>query len=234
MSKKIISIIVFGMVCTGAFGATDWWNHPTICTIDETRCYGATTPGLDDSLETGWDVSGGCRGKKYICTNALTIDATEPVAMERADITSGNKVISDFDTTVYVSGDNCYGARRSRNGGTMVSVNGNYVRVWCNGVLSNPDEQLTFGEITVGNQPTCSELAADGYAPILNGKCYGKYYNPNSYAITCDGETPKLTILNGATDYNPNGNGVTESDATAIFKSMVSTSTNRRNIYFNK
>lgn len=233
MNTGKFSIVVFALMCTAAFGATDWWNHDTICTIDETRCYASSTPGLDTSFETGWDISGGCRGKKYICPDALNASVTEPVTMERADIINGTGIISDFDTNVYVSGNNCYGARKSKNGGAMALQNGNYVRVWCNGILSNPIAELANGEISSDPQPTCAALAADGFAAVLNGKCYGKYYNPDKYAINCNGETPTLVILNGA-NYNPNGRGMGQSDADSIFKDMVATSTNQRNSHFGK
>ena len=231
--NKIISIFTLCMVSSTAFGITDWWNRDTICTIDETRCYNASTAGVDFSFDTGWDISGGCRGKKYICANALTTGATERTAMERADINSSNNINPDFDTTAYVSGEDCYGARKSKNGGAMVMLNGNYVRVWCPGILSSPTEELTYGEITNGAQPTCSNLAADNYAAILNGKCYGKYYSPDNYAIDCNGDVPMLVLLNGA-NYNPGGRGMGQSDANALFGSMVTTSAGQRGIYFNK
>ncbi len=233
MKIKIIPLVILGMVSGTAFGATDWWNRETICDIDDTRCYAASTAGIDFSFETGWDVTGGCRGKKYICPNALISGGAEPVAMERAAITNGTGIIADFDTNVYVSTDNCYGARKSTNGGAMVSLNGEYVRVWCNGILSNPTEELPYGEITTGAQPTCAALAADGYAAVMNGKCYGKYYNPDLYAIDCNGEVPMLILLNGA-NYNPSGRGMTTADANSTFNSMVSTSAGQRGIYFNR
>ena len=233
MKIKIIPLFLVTLISGNAFGITDWWNRETICTVDETRCYNASTLGIDFSFETGWDVSGACRGKKYICPNALTSGGDEPVAMERAAIASGTGIISDFDTNVYVATDNCYGARKSTNGGAMVSLNGNYVRVWCRGILSNPTEELPYGEITAGTQPTCSSLAADNYAAILNGKCYGKLYNPDNYAIECNGDVPMLVLLNGA-NYNPSGRGMTASDANSTFNSMVTTSAGQRGIHFNR
>lgn len=233
MNKKIIFGVAFGMMACAAFGANNWWDMPTICTIDDTRCYPGIRQGLDDSLDTGWDVSGGCRGKKYICASALVGDYDEPVALERAQITSANVRITDFDTNVLVTTDNCYGARKAKNGGAMVSVGGNYVRVWCRDILSNPTEILSNGEITVGAQPTCAALANDGYAAILNDKCYGKYYDPSKYAIECNGENPMLVLLNGAV-YNPGGRGMSQSDANSAFGTMVSASARQREIYFNK
>ena len=230
---RIIPFIMFGMLCTNAFGATDWWNQETICAIDDTMCYAKSTLGIDASLESGWDVSGGCRGMKYICPDALTSGGDVARTMERSAIASGSGIIRDFDTDVYVASENCYGARKSKNGGTMVSAGGNYVRVWCNGILSNPTSELPNGEITTGAQPTCAMLAADGIAAVLNGKCYGKQYNPNNYAIDCDGESPILVLLNGA-NYDPNGRGMAQSEANSIFGSMFSTSERQRGVYFNR
>lgn len=229
MKIKIIPLFILGIVPMAAFGITNWWDQDTICTIDETLCYRALTNGLDQE----WDTSGGCRGRKYICANALTSGGEEPVAMERATIANGTGISSDFDTDVYVSGENCYGVRKSKNGGAMVLANGEYVRVWCTGILSNPTETLQYGEITTGTQPTCSGLASDNYAAILNGKCYGKYYNPDNYAIECNGDVPMLILLNGA-NYNPAGRGTTVSDANSTFNSMVTTSAGQRGIHFNR
>ena len=229
MRIKIIPLFILCIAPMTAFGITDWWNQDTICAIDETRCYRTLTAGISDD----WDTTSGCRGMKYICSNALTSNFDEPIAMERTTIARGTGISTDFDTDVYVSGEDCYGARKSKNGGTMVSVNGVYVRVWCNGVLSNSTETLQDGQITTDPQPTCSTLAANNYAAILNGKCYGKYFDPNIYTIECDGDTPKLTLLNGA-NYNPSGRGLTATDASSTFNSMVSTSATQRGIHFNR
>ena len=92
MNIRIIPLVTLCLMCGTAFGATNWWDQATICTVDETRCYNANTLGVDFSFETGWDVSGGCRGKKYICGNALTAGGDEPVAMERSDIQAYNGI----------------------------------------------------------------------------------------------------------------------------------------------
>ena len=233
MRLQFVSVILFGMLSNVAMGAVQWWNMDTVCQIDNTPCYTGISAGIDSSLETGWDVSGMCRGKKYICADALT-NSDEAIAMERADISRGTGISSDFDTNVYVSGENCYGARKTRDGGTSALVNGRYARVWCNGVLGNPTAQLSNGEITTGAEPTCKTLAMDGYAAVLNGKCYGKYYDLEKYVIECDDEKPSLVILNGA-DYNPVGrSGVTMSSANAVFNTMIKSASSQRTKYFPK
>lgn len=231
MRLQIVSVILFGALSNAAMGAVDWWNMDTVCQIDNTPCYSGVSAGIDSSLETGWDVSSACRGKKYICADALT-SSDEAIAMERLDIVRGTGINSDFDTNVFVSGENCYGARKTRDGGTFAMVNGQYTRVWCNGVLSNPTGQLSNGEITTGAEPTCKQLANDGYAAVLNGKCYGKEYDLEKYAIECDGETPNLVILNGA-DYNSNGrSSVTVSSVNAVFNTMAKSAATQRTKYF--
>ena len=234
MRIKIIPLFILGIVPTFACAATvfdKWWEHDEICQIDDTRCY-STFAGINTEQ---WDISAGCRGMKYICAGALTTGGDESVIKTRAEIASGAGIKSDFDTNVYVSDGDCYGARKSKAGNTMVSVNGNYVRVWCNGILDNPADEIlpNGGEFTTGAQPTCPELAARNIAAVLNGNCYGKYYNPNDYAIDCNGDTPILVLLNGA-DYNPNGRGATSSDTSSIFNSMISTSVTQRRAYFNR
>ena len=216
-----------------AFGSVfDWWTMDTICQIDNTECYAGLSAGLDSSEETGWDEASSCRGKKYICADALT-DGNDRITKTKSDIERGIGIDPDFDTNVYVASDDCYGARRTRDGGTSVLVNGRYAKVWCNGVLSNPTEFLPNGEITSGVQPTCSSLAYDGYVAVLNGRCYGKYYNPENYTIECDGETPTLIVLNGA-NYMPGRQAtMTVSAANTLFGKMTTSANLHRTAHFN-
>lgn len=230
MNKKIISLIMFGIICSPAFGAIDWWNFDDefVCQVDNTPCYSGLTQGVDDE----WDVAASCRGRKYICADAFNTNTPSAVAINMSEIT--NNVNSDFDVTVYVAGENCYGTRKTTDNGRMASVNGRYVKVWCNGVLVSPTETLSNGEITTGPEPTCKQLATDGFAAIANGGCYGKYYNPANYAIECDGENPTLIVLNGA-EYNPNGsNTVTASVANSRFSTMQTSAATQRAKHFNQ
>lgn len=231
MKLHFASLFFLGALSSTAFGAVQWWDMDTVCQIDNTPCYTGLSAGIDSSLETGWDVSGSCRGKKYICADALT-NSDESVAMERADIARGTGINSDFDTTIFVSGENCYGARKTRDSGRSALVNGRYAHVWCNGVLSNPTEQLPNGEITTGAEPTCRQLAADGYAAVLNGKCYGKYYNMDKYIIECDGETPSLVVLNGANYSSGGHSSVTTSSVNTLFNTMMTSAASQRAKYF--
>ncbi|MBP5485767.1 MAG: hypothetical protein J6Y07_03620 [Alphaproteobacteria bacterium] len=232
--KKQIATLLFGVTtCGTAFGAgIDWWNRNTICQINDTRCYAESTVGIDFSFETGWDISGNCRGKKFICAEALSTDASDSVGMERVDILRKNGISSDFDTDVYVSSGNCYGARKTSQNGTMALVDGEYVRVWCNGILSNPTGTVANGEITTNANPTCRELADMNYVATLNGNCYGKKYNPANYAIDCDGENPIIIILNGA-EYDSNGrNPMTISTVNTLFDKMQANAAAQRAIHF--
>lgn len=233
MRVKIIPLFILCVVPAVAQAATTfdkWWEHDEVCQIDDTRCYN-TYDGIDTEE---WDASAGCRGLKYICPNALTTNVSDRVTKTRAQIASGTDIKVDFDINTYVSNDDCYGARRTRNNGATVSVGGQYVRVWCNGILDNPAaETLPNGEFTTGPQPTCRELAEYNIAGILNGNCYGRTYDTTLYAIDCNGESPVLIVLNGA-NYDPNARGLTAADATSTFNSMISTSATKRGIYFNR
>ena len=229
MKKQFAILFVGCTACGTAFGATlDWWNRPTICTISDSLCYAKNTRGVDNE----WDVSGSCRGRKFICAAALSGNASEPIAMNRDKIISGNGINSDFDTSVYVATEDCYGARKTSQNGALVMMNGEYVRVWCNGILSNPTETVANGEI--GPAPTCRELADMNYVATLNGNCYGKRYDPSKYSIDCDGENPVIIVLNGA-QYNPDiNNFITPFVINARFGAMQTSAATQRSIHFPK
>ena len=228
--KKQFAILFIGCTtCGTAFGATlDWWLRPTICTISDAMCYAKNTRGVDDE----WDETGNCRGRKFICAAALTGNSSDSVAMERDDIIHGTGINSDFDTGVYVAAEDCYGARKTSQNGAMVMMNGEYVRVWCSGILSNPTETVANGEI--GPAPTCRELADMNYVATLSGNCYGKRYDPSKYSIDCDGENPVIIVLNGA-QYNPDVNNfITPFVINARFGAMQTSAATQRSIHFPK
>lgn len=240
MKRQFAILLVGCTACGTAFGAAfDWWLYESmygsICQADNTRCYAQNTPGIDFTSDDSWDTSGNCRGKKYICTDALTGGGTEPVAMERADILRGVGISSDFDTDVYVSAENCYGARKTSQNGAMVLMNGQYAKVWCDGILSNPtNDELANGEISAGTEPSCAELAADNYVATLNGNCYGKRYDPSKYAIDCDGNTPVIIVLNGAQYTQGIDNYITPFVVNARFSAMQTSASTQRSIHFPK
>ena len=233
--KKQFAILFIGCTAYGAaFGATTdfWWMHDTICTINDALCYTRNTPGIDTDSDTSWDTTGNCRGRKIICAAALSSGGTDAIAMSRDDIARGNGISSDFDTNVYVAAEDCYGARKTSQNGAMVLINGEYVRVWCNGILSNPTETVANGEI--GPAPTCRELAEMNYVATLNGNCYGKRYDPSKYSIDCDGENPVIIVLNGA-QYNPDiNNFITPFVLNARFGAMQTSAATQRSIHFPK
>ena len=239
--KKQLAILFIGCTAYGtAYGAVaDWWisefaSGGKICQIDNTRCYADKTPGIDLYSDDSWDISGNCRGKKFICADALSNGGYDAVAMERADIQRGTEINADFDTDVYVASENCYGARKTVKNGTMVLLNGKYVQVWCDGVLSGDTQNVANGQITTGPTPTCPELAKNYYVAVLNGDCYGKKYAPPEYAIDCVGDTPMIIVLNGA-DYDSNGhNTITSSMASTRFIAMQKSAATQRSIHFPK
>ena len=229
--KKIFAVSILCLNVPAATAATPWWEQPTVCKLDPTDCYATMGAGYDREL---WDTKTECWGMKLICPEALTTsnDYT-PLAMSRTDIESGTNINKDFDTNI-LNGD-CFGVRKTTDNGAMASVNGEYVRVWCNGILDNPDEYLPNGEITYGAQPTCNELAEYGYVATIDNKCYGKYYDMSKYYIECNGNDilPSRIIITNNADYTMASNApADESAADKLFDKMQSVSESQREIYF--
>lgn len=232
--RKLLVVSLFGIICIPAFAATSitpWWLQPTICRINTTNCYVSMGAGYDTQL---WDATGNCRGMKLICPEALTAGGDEPVPMGKTALSKGTGIKTDFDITTLVNG--CFGARKTSANGTMVSVNGKYVNVWCRGVLDDADEILSTGEISSGVQPTCAKLAENGYAAVLNGRCYGKYYNPSEYFLECGSALlpTRIIVLNGA-DYTaktPANAPVTTDAARTKFDSMYKVSKTQHDKHF--
>ena len=129
----------------------------------------------DTTEPTSWDEDADCWGKKLVCVEALkNSTATEPVPLKLNQLTNTSIISSDFDIMTLNASDNCFGVRKTANGGATASVNGQYVKVWCPGILDNPDEIVENGEITLGTQPDCDYLATREHVDVQNGKCYGK------------------------------------------------------------
>lgn len=231
--KKIFTISVLCLsFAPGMAGAvTNWWEQPTVCKLDPTDCY--TSMGIGYEPEE-WDSDAECWGMKLICPEALKSGGTYPVAMGRDDIKNGTGINADFDTNI-LDGD-CFGVRKTTENGAMAMINGEYTRVWCNGILDNPDEYMQNGEITYGAQPTCAQLAEYGYVAAINNNCYGKYYDAAQYYIECNGDDvmpSRLILLNGADYTMASGNApVDERAADKLFDEMESKSESQRDIYF--
>lgn len=216
-----------------------WWMRPTVCKINPTNCYSNMTNGyfVEIGNSESWDDTSNCWGLKIICPAALTTGGNKPVALKRDEIKSGKIINPDFDTNALSASRDCFGVRKTAEGGTKVSVDGKLVNVWCPGILSRPDEILENGEISYEQQPSCKELAKNNYAAVENGTCYGKYYESSQYYIECGtGELPnRLIVLNGA-DYNTPMNGAPETKEAAnkIFDTMYSVSKENKLKYFAK
>lgn len=232
MNKLFFTSLLLGtVITTAADAAQPWWQQETICRLNPANCYTGMGAGFDSGM---WDAGANCWGMKLICPQATTTPNSAPVAMGRNEIASGNGINRDFDTGV-LTGD-CFGMRKTVNNGSMASVNGKYVNVWCNGILDSADETLASGEITFGTQPTCAKLATNGYVGVLNGRCYGKYYDTNDYFIECDAAAPlpkRLIVLNGADYTAPMGGAPTDKAAAdKKFDQMESISKTQRSKYF--
>ena len=234
--KAIINLSLFFTICTlftaGANAATPWWQQPTVCRLDPTNCYSTMGAGFDSEM---WDATSNCWGLKLICPDALTNGGNSAIPMGRAEIARGANINKDFDTDLLGTNGDCFGRRKTATGGTTASVNGKYVNVWCPGILNNPDETLTYGEITYGTQPTCAQLAENGYVGIENGRCYGKYFDTSKYYIECGSSLipTRLIVLNGA-DYTAPMNNAPIDEATAerLFEKMYSASQTQRTKYY--
>lgn len=239
MNKKLFFTSLFGIIIANTVIAatlTPWWEQPTVCRISTTNCYATMGVGYDREF---WDTGSNCRGMKLICPDALVNGSTEPQPIGKKSLNDPKIIkINDFDTNILADG--CFGARKTSAGGAMAQINGKPVNVWCRGILSSldiePYDTVTTGEITLSN-PTCKQLANEGYAAVINNKCYGKYYNPNEYYLDCGSELlPTLVILNGA-DYQVSASaGAPKNldDANAIFKQMLETSQEKYKQHFEK
>lgn len=228
--KKMTIFTILSIICmTYGANAADWWNQSTVCKIDTTKCYATMGAGFDAEM---WDVTGKCRGMKYICPNALIKQYDEPTLVSREDI-NAKTIKSDYDTTKLGESGDCFGTRKINSAGDVL-VNGQYVKVYCHGVLDDADETLPNGEIVYGEQPTCASLKSDGYIAVKRGKCYGKYLDESKYHIQCGDEllAERIIKLNGA-EFTTAGNTPTsENDANKLFDKMYSTSKSQKEQYF--
>ncbi len=234
--KKILALSLLSIfsIASGNAATTPWWLQPTICRLSPTNCYSSMGIGFDTEM---WDATSNCRGLKLICPDALTSGGRDAVPMGRAEIAKGTGINADFDTDLLGADGDCFGRRKTAEDGAMASVNGKYVPVWCNGILIKPDETLANGEITYDTQPTCEVLANDGFIAIENGRCYGKYYNPNEYYIDCNGGRDllpaRIIVLNGTDIQNATQDiPTTMADADAIFDEMFRLSQQQKEQYF--
>ena len=213
---------------------TQWWLQPTVCRLDPTNCYSTMGAGYESNM---WDSTANCWGLKIICPDALNETTTAPRAMTRADIADKKKINQDFNTELLSITGDCFGRRKTSSDGTTASVNGNDVYVWCPGILTSPDEFLANGEITYGAQPTCGQLASDGYAAVVNGRCYGKYFDEYKYFIECGTaiQPTRLIVLNGADPNAPATNAPRDMEsAKRLFDKMYDISREQNKKYFEK
>ena len=232
----IICTLLFALCSLGDTYAatTPWWMQPTVCRLDPTDCYTTMGMGFDSEM---WDATSNCWGLKLICPDALVAYSRDPVPMGRAEIArdGGKKIKVDFDTNLLGTNGDCFGRRKTSENGTVASVNGTNVYVWCPGILDKPDETLPNGEITYGTQPTCKSLAEYGYVGIENGRCYGKYFDNAKYFIECGTALmpTRLIVLNGANYTAPmNGAPIDMDAAERLFDKMYNVSQTQHAKYF--
>ncbi len=226
------AMLCLGTATTGHAAITiPWWDQAYICRPNPTKCYVSMGAGFDDTL---WDAADNCWGMKLICPDALTAGGSGPVPLGRADIVAMRGINRDFDPSV-LNGD-CFGVRRTSTDGAHVSIDGKMIPVWCNGVLDRVDEVVATGEITLGEQPKCADLAPNGWVAVQNSRCFGKFYDPSEYFIECDGHTDlpsRIVVLNGA-DYTTGSTSAMPDGASVskLFDKMISVSKKQRDAHF--
>lgn len=234
---RFLIISLLALIYTDVAVSAPWWEQLTVCRMDTTQCYTGMGAGFDAEM---WDASGnnekGCWGMKYICAEALQQESNKPVLVAQKDLTDKN-VNPDFDINKLSDSGDCFGRRRTNKSGNQVMVNGNYVNVYCSGVLNKSDETLANGEIVYGTQPTCDTLKKNGFVAVENGKCFGKYYDESEHYIQCgkDLKPEQIIVLNGARlSTAPSNAPKTSAEAEKIFKEMQSTSKIQKTQYFKK
>ncbi len=244
--KKAFIISVLSLIGINSATAFDnsatafdipWWEQPTVCRVNETKCY----VNMGDGFNTDkWDGDSNCYGMKYICPNAFNPPQPyEAQLVSRNDIkhNTNNAISDDFDTNILSKTDDCFGVRRKYNKtGSEVMVGGKPVKVWCTGILEDPIDETENGEIT--DKPvTCDFLEKKGYIGVENGKCWGKPYDASKYHVDCGGEGNKdfkparLVILNG-TEFSEDSK--TEESQKEIMNEMYKNSKKQKAQYFQK
>jgi hypothetical protein len=230
--RKILILLSICVVASAARAAdTQWWAKETICRPTTNKCYTTMGIGYDAGF---WDTNNRCWGMKYICGNA--IGGTEKTLAGINQIREMQAQYTDFDFALVDTTNRCFGVRKTKDNGTKAMVKGDYVNVFCKGVIDSNPENITNGEITTNykdrGQPTCKDLADNGWLKVLNSnKCYGKKYSVSDYFIECDKtltSNTRVIILNGDKNYMVSKDGapsgkypVRDTDATSIFDNMI-------------
>lgn len=231
MKTTLTTILLSILTVSMAGAATPWWHQPTICKLNPNKCYPGVITGVDSEM---WDTGSNCWGQKIICAAALNNNTTENTPLEKQDIKG--KIKNDFDASLLSADGDCFGRRITSKDGSMAQVNGKLEKIWCNGVLSNPGEEIENGEIAT-SAPTCQELANNGYVAVQNKNCYGKVFDLNKYHIQCGQDTksePKqLIVLNGADWSNKPNTNIPQKqvDADNLFDTMFATSQEQQKKY---
>lgn len=236
MKKNMIFTILSIVYLTATADAADWWNQPTVCKYNPTKCYTTMGAGFEPEM---WDATASCWGMKYICPNALKTPSQKPELVGIKNIE--NMINSDFAPDELGESGDCFGKRHSKitKENVSVMVNGKFVNLYCHGILNKPDETLADGEIIYNHdeQPTCESLKTDGYIAVKNGKCVGKYIDESKYYIQCGkGLQPeRIVLLNGA-EITPKNTGdiTTQKYADNVFNTMYSASKKQKTQYFKK
>jgi len=229
--KKVLILLSICSVTSVAAAGTEWWAQDTICRPVSNKCYTLMGTGYNTGF---WDTSYSCWGMKYVCGNA--IGKTKKVLADMGKIQDLQSNYTDFDFASLDTANRCFGVRKTKDNGSKAMVKGEYVNVYCKGVIDDTVESTANGEITsnyksTGGQPTCKDLANNGWLKTLNGKCYGKKYPLPDYFIECDANqaaNTRVIVLNGAANYIVNNDGTSSGNyptkseqANSVFDEMI-------------
>lgn len=213
LMKKLLILLSICSVTSVHAADTEWWLKDTICRQNPDKCYLSMGIGYDSGY---WDSENKCWGMKYVCDDSIGESSEDgKVLLSIKKLTEAQEKNKDFDFTQLNTSSRCFGTRKTKDGGTKAMVNGEYVKVFCTGVLDSDNVRVANGEIALNykgaGQPTCRDLADNGWLNILNNnKCYGKRYPLPNYFIECDSEqeaNTRVIVLNGNTNYVANVSG---------------------------
>ena len=250
--KKIYSALFLTFIFAPALGDwARWWEMPTICRPSNTMCYTEALMNRGGFMVEEWDTGANCRGKKIICPNAVvggTVSGLEE-AFSRAEIVAAGFISTDFDIDTLDSAGGCFGIRRLRGGGTEARVDGQWVNVFCPGILDDPDvERVGVGEIIADltAQPNCEDLSEFGFLGVLRsvsgGQCFGMPgFPPGDFYLDCGNALApeRIIVLNGADRFNVRTNvdpvtsphPLSEEQAAIVFERMIANAEEQRRAF---
>lgn len=209
MRKILFSILSSVLFLTIANAAP----HPTVCQRVDTKCYSDMATFPNGYVADDWDATSNCWGKKIICSSAV-LDSTKlsGTTLSKNEISSGlssRAISSDFNLSIYIPAQGCFGERKVESGYTQ--YNGDRCKVYCSGAISDGTE-VPGGLVLLSGgkcQPAkCSDFSTNYIDKLVSNKCFGEELS-DKYIVDCN--------FNGSTAIvNTNG-----SDSASISSSSI-------------